>query len=81
MSSPQRKKQRVGESHQGTAVNGAATMFPDERFQLSKQLMAACEANDLDRTKLLLEQGADAWIQDDEGWTSLHFAAGAAHCP
>lgn len=51
-----------------------------ERIELNKSLHRAVIARDYELTKKLLEEnGADAWWEEDEadsmGWSSLHYAA------
>jgi hypothetical protein len=52
--------------------------WEDERinFELAHQLLQACEEDNIGQAESLLKLGAHAWMQDDDGWTSLHFAAG-----
>jgi hypothetical protein len=51
----------------------------EARTKLSDELLQACSKGDYKQAETLLEKGAFAWMQDDDGWTSLHFAAGV--CP
>ncbi|KAI5476384.1 hypothetical protein MNV49_007833 [Pseudohyphozyma bogoriensis] len=48
---------------------------PAINLELAASLLAACLAGDAPLAHELVGQGADAWIQDDQGWTSLHAAA------
>lgn len=42
---------------------------------LSNDLLRAAEQNDVNLVKSLVKDGALPWCQDEDGWTSLHFAA------
>jgi hypothetical protein len=47
----------------------------EAQIKLSDALLQACQENDIAQAEELLRRGAFAWMQDEDGWTSLHFAA------
>lgn len=67
-SEPPPKRQRT-ESPSATAG------FSPEREALALKLLAACEAGQEAEARALVDAGADAWYQDETGWSALHFAA------
>ncbi|KAL8287554.1 hypothetical protein RQP46_003412 [Phenoliferia psychrophenolica] len=58
-----------------TAAPDAAFGFSDAAEALALALLDACLAEDMDRVHELVREGADAWVQDSQGWTALHCAA------
>lgn len=62
---------------QRTESPEAAPGFPPEREERARKLLAACEAGLEADARALIADGADAWYQDETGWSSLHYAAGA----
>lgn len=51
----------------------------DASIALSTELHAASSAGDIAKCKELVDNGALAWVQDEIGWSALHFAAGMIH--
>lgn len=60
-------------------TDGAPEMemeYSEEALSYAFDLIQSCLKDDLERVKLLVgEVGADCWLQDAQGWTSLHAAA------
>lgn len=54
----------------------AETGFTEQDHAAALELLEACRAGDISRAQLLIEDGAHAWVQDDQGSTSLHAAVG-----
>ena len=63
---------------QRTDSPSAESGFPPEREELARKLLAACEGGLEDDARALIAEGADAWYQDETGWSSLHYAAGSS---
>lgn len=53
----------------------AEDAYPQERLQLALELIQACKINAQSDIDACLAKEADAWVQDDAGWTALHYAA------
>lgn len=51
--------------------------FSEAAHELALALIETCLAGDLEGAAVLVGQGADAWVQDTEGWSALHAAASA----
>jgi len=49
--------------------------FAAPEAALALALLHACFEDDLNAVHVLVGEGADAWVQDEQGWTSLHAAA------
>lgn len=71
----QRTAKVVDEPVTVSAPDNDEPAFPDEAAVLALALIDACLADDEDRARELVGQGADAWVQDSQGWTALHCAA------
>ena len=69
MMEPSAKRQR-------TDSPAAESGFSPEREERARRLLAACEAGLEADARALIADGADAWYQDETGWSSLHYAAG-----
>lgn len=48
--------------------------YGDEQLALSQRLVEIAATGNLEDAKTLTDQGADAWVQDDDGSTALHAA-------
>ncbi|KAM0751369.1 hypothetical protein T439DRAFT_313704 [Meredithblackwellia eburnea MCA 4105] len=58
------------------AGGGAASFsFSEAGNALALQLIQAALDDDLAAVAELVQQGTEAWVQDDQGWSSLHAAA------
>lgn len=49
--------------------------FAAPEAALALALLHACLEDDFNAVQVLVGEGADAWVQDEQGWTSLHAAA------
>jgi len=49
--------------------------FAAPEAALALALLHACLEDDMNAVQVLVGGGADAWVQDEQGWTSLHAAA------
>lgn len=56
-------------------TDGSATGFTAEAHSRALELIQACLDGEVERAKELVAQGADAWVQDAQGWSALHAAA------
>ncbi|KAK4694096.1 type IV protein arginine methyltransferase, partial [Phenoliferia sp. Uapishka_3] len=72
---PAKKQKTTAEPISVTASTSVDFAFSEAQIELALALISTCLADDLDGAKVLVGQGADAWVQDSEGWTALHCAA------
>lgn len=73
------KRQKTNpEPQEAVSLSTTAVPFSDAQEQLGLALIESCLEDDFDGVKYLVAQGADAWVQDSQGWTALHAAASNA---
>lgn len=70
------KRQRLNNSE--IQVTGDVE-FTSASEDLALELIQSCLLGDLETAKKLIENGADAWVQNSEGSTALHAAASSGN--